>query len=415
MRPDLALPRLRAGEILVAQGRWEEAERVLRLALSVEPNSPEIWIAVGQTLLGQGEDREAERSWLEALTRDPTNQRAWLELANLYIMESRWEQSIDALEHATVGRTAEPAALYLMGLLQAWEDAERATRLLELARARGGPEVQEDSVRALRVLEELGGSPPDSRGWAHLGELYLALDQPEMAFYALSRGVELGDAPRLRAYLGYAAWRIGRDGDAAVHLRTARRQDPQDALPLYFLGLYHRSRGEAHFALNSLQAALVRDPQNPAFYAAMGDLLHGEKEYLAAREAYLRATEAAPLNAEFHLLRAAFHLSTLLWTEDAIEAARTAVFLAPEEPLAHEYLGWGLYLAGELEAAEAAMERAIALDPGSARAHYRSGVIRIAIGSMQDARRDLLRAMDLDSEGAYRHRAELALGNFDSP
>ncbi|MFQ5945683.1 MAG: tetratricopeptide repeat protein, partial [Anaerolineae bacterium] len=98
---------------------------------------------------------------------------------------------------------------------------------------------------------------------------------------------------------------------------------------------------------------------------------------------------------------------------DAVEAARTAVLLAPEEPLAHEYLGWGLYLSGELAAAEEALERAIALDSASARAHFRLGIIRIAMGNSEEARQDFARAVDLDPEGTYRQRAELALGGLD--
>ena len=415
LRPGSALPRLHAGEILVAQGRWEEAERVLSLALSSDPENPEIWVALGRTSLGQGDEGEAKRRWLEAVARDPSHGKAWLAVANLYISRSQWDRATEALEHATAGRTAEASAQYLMGLIQVWEDEDRALRHLELARARGDPELQERTMQAITGLQGLGGPPIDGDAWAELGQVYLGLSQPEMAYHAFGRSLDLGeDTARVRAFLGYAAWRLGLDAEAASHLRTARQQDPQDALPLYFLGLLYRSRGEADLALNSLQAALMLDPENPAFYAELGDLFHQEKEYVSAREAYLRATEAAPLNADFHLLRAAYHLGTLLWTGDAVEAAQAAVRLAPGESLAHEYLGWALYLSGELEAAEEALERAVGLDSASARSHYRLGVVRIAIGNSGEARRDLLRAVDLDPEGTYRRRAELALAELNA-
>lgn len=420
IRHGAALPRLRAGEILVAQGRWEEAEGALDHALALDPDSAAIWHALGQTSLGRGEEEEAERRWWEALARDPAYREAWLALGKVYISRSEWDRATQAFERAISGggtrrsRAAEASALYLHGLIQAWQDRERAMGDLEQARARAKAQLRERSTEALAALEGLDTPPVDSRDWAELGQLYLALDEPEMAFHALERGLETGgESPRLRAYLGYAAWRLGRQAEAAGHLRAARRQDPEDPLPLYFLALLYRSRGQRELAIQSLQAALNRDPQNPAFYAELGDLLHEAKEYVSAREAYLRATEAAPWSAEFHLLRAEYHISTLLWIADAVNSGQAAVALSPEEPLGHEYLGWALYLSGELEAAEQSLIRAVVLDATSARAQYRLGIVRIAMGKTEEARHSLLRGVDLDSEGTYRRRAELVLGRLD--
>jgi Flp pilus assembly protein TadD len=51
----------------------------------------------------------------------------------------------------------------------------------------------------------------------------------------------------------------------------------------------------------------------------------------------------------------------------------------------------------------------LALEPDLARAHYHLGALYAARGDVEAAQREYQRAIDLDSEGFYRQRAEKAL------
>jgi Tfp pilus assembly protein PilF len=49
------------------------------------------------------------------------------------------------------------------------------------------------------------------------------------------------------------------------------------------------------------------------------------------------------------------------------------------------------------------------LDPDLARAHYHLGALYAARGDMEAAQQEYQRAIDLDTEGFYRQRAEKAM------
>jgi superkiller protein 3 len=211
-----------------------------------------------------------------------------------------------------------------------------------------------------------------------------------------------------RSYLGYTLWSLGEYEEARGVLREALRLDPHSPLNYYFRALLHRSEGYHELALWEFQKGLELDPENAAICAEMASTYLEKRDYLAAREWYRAAVERAPGEVQFHLLRAEFHLEHLLWLEDGLAAARTAVALDPQNGVAYDLLGWAQYLLQRPEVI-ASLEKAVALDPESARAHYHLGLAYAQEGLKDMARWAYERAIDLDTEGLYRERAQKAL------
>jgi adenylate cyclase len=115
------------------------------------------------------------------------------------------------------------------------------------------------------------------------------------------------------------------------------------------------------------------------------------------------------------------------WTGDppaalrrARELAAKAIALAPDNPYGHYVMGVSSGLGGDLDAAKASIEKALALNPNYAAAHNSRGAFAIFTGHPADAIPHVEQAIRLDptnSRGAYLHfvgLAHLLLGNYET-
>ena len=73
MAPSDALAKVRLGEMYRDLGRTGDAIRLLREAVTIEPQTASYWNSLGMVLGGAGQLAEADRAFAEAATRDPKN------------------------------------------------------------------------------------------------------------------------------------------------------------------------------------------------------------------------------------------------------------------------------------------------------------------------------------------------------
>lgn len=396
---------LRIGEIYLAQGRYELAEEEFQEAYRLDPQEEEALLGLGSVAAATGDEEEALERWREVLALDETNREAHYRLGRAYIGRSQWSAAQEELEKAA--RYGEGEAHFYLGLLLAREDRELATLQLEEV-VESESALAEGAAEVISILEGLKGAG-EAEVAAGLGYMYLRYGLPTLAREELARALSLDPEQHLaRSYLGYTLWSLGEYEEARGVLREALRLDPHSPLNYYFLALFHRSQGDHEVALLEFQKALRLDPDNAAICVEMATTYLEKRDYPAAREWYRAAVERAPEEVKFHLLRAEFHLEYLLWLEDGLAAAEMAVALDPQNGVAYDLLGWAQYLLQRPEA-RASLEKAVALEPESARAHYHLGLAYAQEGLNDMARWAYERAIDLDTEGLYRERAQKAL------
>jgi len=399
-------PHLRIGEIYLAQGRYELVAQEFEEAHWLDPSSDEALLGMGSAALALGEEGKAIRYWNRALAVNPTNAEAHYRLGRAYLGRSQWSAAQEELEKAT--RYGEGEARFYLGLLLAREDRELAILHLEEVVEKESA-LAEGAAEVISILEGLTGAEDEASVAARLGHMYLGRELPTLAQEQLTKAVSLDPEQHLaRSYLGYVLWSLGEYEEAREVLREALRLQPESALNHLFRGMLNRSQGWLVAALADFQKGLELDPDNAAICAEMASTYLEKRDYLAAREWYRAAAERAPREVEFHLLRAEFHLEHLLWLEDGLAAAQSAVALDPHNAVAYDLLGWGQYLLRRPEAI-ASLEKAVALDPELASAHYHLGLAYAQEGLNDKARRAYERAIDLDTEGFYRERAQEAL------
>lgn len=162
------------------------------------------------------------------------------------------------------------------------------------------------------------------------------------------------------------------------------------------LGRFAEAQQAAH-------TALAAEPHSPALLAALARVLLRTRDHAAGLAAADAAAALVPDDERIHRLRA-LHLSALghhYWAEDA---ARTAVTLAPEEPLTAITEARVLQQARRFRDALVPAQRAVALDPNLPQAHLVLADIADDAGDRRTARAAYQEVLRLDPQHAVaRH------------
>ncbi|MFC8276779.1 tetratricopeptide repeat protein [Streptomyces sp. NPDC057271] len=162
---------------------------------------------------------------------------------------------------------------------------------------------------------------------------------------------------------------------AAQHLAT----DPQDAAALVLLARCRHRLGREEEAFDSVEAALLAEPDSLPAWLMRTHVLLALKQYEEAERSARYAVELAPQYWGSH-----YALGTVLdrsvrveRRREAYEAARTAVALAPEESDAHFLVGLTAQRTGNHRVARQAYETALRLDPESSEAHNNLSLLHL--------------------------------------
>ncbi|MFN2184986.1 MAG: tetratricopeptide repeat protein, partial [Anaerolineae bacterium] len=79
----------------------------------------------------------------------------------------------------------------------------------------------------------------------------------------------------------------------------------------------------------------------------------------------------------------------------------------------YDLLGWAYHLSGQQDEAISTLREALDRDPGLVSAQFHLGSLYAGAGQVELARQHLQRAIDLDTGGYYRERAELILKDLE--
>ncbi len=209
-RVDRSRSAYHTGEVLLAQGRADEAVVAFRAALAQSPRDVRPSIGLGLALVQSGHYSEAATYLDEAVKTNPQNGPAWSGLARIAAVngdkhkaarlyeqalardwpdESEWRRRRTQLDYAAAmaaeGRRNEAVALLVAVIGQRGDDAVTAKRAANQVKAIGSPEQTEEAYAALAKL-----FPADSSVWMNLGEARFAADKDPQAVQAFRQALE---------------------------------------------------------------------------------------------------------------------------------------------------------------------------------------------------------------------------------
>lgn len=224
-----------------------------------------------------------------------------------------------AIRHLEIAHSGRPtdvriaanlaSALIRAGDLErAFEVATRelafADRTLEVARLRGYAANQLGNFEA--AIETLGHvvatSPLDWESWNNLGNARRSLEDWEGALEALRRAVELNPlAAPSRFNHATLLLHLGRVEEAETTFRQMADDFPEDSKPLRELHLLFKVQRRDEEALEAVEEAVRREPQNIELLLGKASQLSQLHKMEAAETAYRRVVELDPLNGTAHI------------------------------------------------------------------------------------------------------------------
>ncbi len=179
---------------LYAQGRYIEAEQVLRTALESDPSNVSIICDIGECLEGQKKLTDAENAYRTAIELSATFQQAWHKLGIVLIQQEKYQDAIIAFK-----RAIELLPEYLFSWegygYSLWKNGQIA-----------------EAIVALRKSIELTHRKSESMSWYHLGGLYFEQGEYQEAEDAL-RNFKRG-WPSYWNLLGKVLKKLGKDEEA---------------------------------------------------------------------------------------------------------------------------------------------------------------------------------------------------------
>ena len=360
----VSAPDLKQIAALIAKGQLAPAERQLRQILAQGGGASARGL-LGVVLSQQGKVQEAESEFQRALRANPALADVRQHLARLYLAQGREDEALVELQ-----RAAETAAL----------DRDLALKLAGAEQAAGHPALAErqlrsaaerfESVEALLQLARLQSSRKDAVG--ALESLRRARALAPNAEDVLSASAQLSLAVRAPV-------------PAILALEPLTRMCPTVAQYPYLLGVALMQAGDMLAAVEPLQKAERLEPGRALTLVALGLALNGRKMYGEAKTALVHALQIEPDNVEAvaALAEAEDGLGELA---DAEAHAQRALTAASGHPTANLVMGLIRMKQERYAEARDALERAVAGDPKSPKAHYQLSLAYARLGDEASAR-----------------------------
>lgn len=423
---------LQRGDQLVAESRRTEARAAYQEAARRRPRDPQPWVRLGDLYLEWGQPESARDAYAEALSRgidrgsvapglaqayaalglDRAAAQEWrnylarrddraarLALARAYIRLSEWEAAQAELERLLDQSPDDAEAHVWLGLLWLGPDPERGIPHLQFAAA---DLAWRPFVAPFLEAERMAVASNDpAYRLTLLGAALTQADEIALARRVLSAATLLNPTyADAYAYLGQALDRAGLPDQAQAALDHARQLAAESEVALTLTGLFWDRRDTPHLARDYYFAAYERDRRNPTLCLEIAETFVAEGDYLGAEIWLNEAISLAPDDPQIWELVAHFYLDHRLDVEQAgVRSAIQWSLLAPNDPQAHDLLGWAFFLQGQEQAAEGQFLTALKLDPTLTSAYYHLGQLYAHQGRYSQALKAYLRANDHDIGG----------------
>jgi len=352
--------RLLLAEIHLRQGRLDDAEALVRKAMAIKPNAPNILVALGNVLLLKKDSVQAEEMYRKALAINKDHVPAHLGLGELYLkFLNKPQEAITAYGRAVEINPKLPSARLALG------SAYAATGQIDKA------------IAEFQVAAKL--APTDPQAPHAIGRLQVGQKKLDQAVSSFSAALST-NAFYMPALIDRAdvLVELGRNQEAAADYASAVARQGDNAQLWLKLGLANDRLQRKDEAIKAYQKAVSINPGLSLAYNNMAWLVMDEKDRF----------------------------------DQALEWATKATSLAPTIPQFHDTLGWIYRARGELDLAQKSLETATQLTPAQADIFYHLGVVLQEQGKKKEAETAFKRALQIDKDFADAADAGRRLGSL---
>ncbi|MCS7089713.1 MAG: tetratricopeptide repeat protein [Verrucomicrobiota bacterium] len=410
----------------LAARRFDEARQRAEAELARHTNSPLPWMLLYQVHLFQTNLTDAERALLKAVEVAPDYRPAHAELARVYLATGRQKEAVQRLEAVVESNPRDVVALMQLALLQ--------TGLSNYVAAR---KVYE------RILEIQPRYAPALNNLAWLLAEYL--DELDRAYELARQAVDLRpDEPASSDTLGWILFKRGEYNRALPLLQESARRLPEEAEVQFHLGMTHYMLGEEtaarvalqtairlrpdfpqaeeakrrlalldlqvgavdHTQLGTLEKLARQEPRDPVVWSRLAEVYARQGRWPQAVEAGQRAVEIAPGSVVFRTRLARWMGEMPDRLDRAIELARRARDMAPDDPEVAHTLARLVWRKGDQKWAASLLEEAVRRVQDNPRLWYDLGWARYSMGQVPGALEAMRRAATLKPEPSLQQEIQ---------
>jgi len=294
---------------------FKSAETTLAQALTVNPRSSEIQIALGDLQLVQGKHNLAELEYKKAVELAPDKPQTNLKLAGIYILTKRfpeaeatyakWAQVVPQDEHPliavgdyyqVIGQLDKARDSFQKAIARNPKSLEARDRLITFLI--DTEKLDEAETRTKAILDE---NSKDISGRLFDGRLKVARGQMVEAIKVL---LPLSnEQPRLSGphhFLGMAYAAQANVSEAIKEFREAIRRDPNAFQSHVALGAAYLSKGDPDGAIEETQIALRLTPENVQATLLLGESYWRKRDMEKSRQVFQAIVKALPQHALAH-------------------------------------------------------------------------------------------------------------------
>jgi len=410
---------------------YSKAEDVFSKALKREPDSEDIRRAYAEVLMAQGKMQDARDQLQEIVKSDPQSPMAYVRLAQLDMQMGNFDNARKELEQARALSPHDPEIPYREAILEdtlgndtkaislleevlkktensdgKYNPAEANNRAIYLQRLGSIYRSQENYEKALATFQRivaLGGDQAP-RGEALIVETLQLNHENHKALQTANAALK--KYPKNRELLMLRASLLGQEGhpnEAVAQLKKMLTGSPDDRdiylsiAQIYSRAkLYPKAEEVIHQAL-----ALSSNPEDQEYARFMlGSVYEREKKYDLAEEQFKKVLAVDPLNDA-----AANYLGYMLADrgvrlDESVKYIKDALKIAPNNGAYLDSLGWAYHKMNRNEMAQGPLEKAVKLIPNDPTIREHLGYVYLALGEKEKALQEWEHALKFEHKSA---------------
>lgn len=445
------------GAIRVQQRKYEEGAGLLRKALRLNSRLVGARVTLAGVYVLQGKKDQAREMFRQALRLDPTNRNARFDLAALESEAGNYQASLDTAQPIATSLRHSSEGLSLLATDYTGLNRKDLVRAL-VSDWKALPEASPASAtdfasllvknglvqEAIEVLEQAKSAGQASYGLdLMLANCYLSTGHLDGASENYEAALALNkDCVLCLRGIARVSGKQGNTEKALAYLIKARAFEPDNPDILFELGRVCLERDLIDDALTALQKAVKLRPDNDSFSYVLASAYIGKKQYPEARALLVALVKRRPDDPQLnYVMGAVSYLEANL--DQAENYLRKSIALQPDQIASYDYLGRVAERKNDLDRAaqifgdlahnhpdyapayeglgstllkqhkyhdaQAALERAVSLDPNSVEVHYQLGMVLGRLGKAEESGKQIALARKLENDRRIQNNQRLHL------
>ena len=383
--PSSAIVYFLQARVFVAQQEWDRAEAALLKALEIDSKMDAAYRLLIATYLGTGKLPDAVARLEKTVTQNPKAISALLTLGLAYGQMKEYAKARDTYERVLTVDPNIVVALNNLAFLYS-EHFNEPNKAYELA----------GKARSVAPEDPNIG---DTLGWI----LFKRGDYQQAQRLLLESAAKLPDSPVIQFHSGMASYMMGDTEAARAAFQKAvnsptdfpEKEDARRRLALLGAG----SDGAKELSVAELERIIEAQPNDLVALVRLGEQLEKEGSFVKAAAAFRKAFELNPKLLQPVLKLAQLNAGPLKNREEALEFARKARELAPNDAAVTALLGRIAFDAGNFTWAFSLLQESVRGEGADAATLHRYAWAAYSLGKVPDAEAAMRRLPAAGTDG----------------